>query len=74
MAYGKKYFVEYKSSNNLDYYCEIWVEGQTAAAIQIEIGEGGPVIEYDTDKNDRFSPIISSSCRFPFLVKNFLFA
>jgi hypothetical protein len=74
MAFGKKYFSEYKSGNNLEYYCEIWVEGQTAAAVQIEIGEGGPIIEYDTDKNDRFSPIISSSCKFPFLVKNFLFA
>ena len=71
MAFGKKYFCEYKSSNNLDYYVEIWVEGQILPAVEIEIGASGPIIEYDTEKIDRFSPIISSSCRFPFVVTDF---
>ncbi len=36
------------------------------------MGAGGPVIEYETDQEDRFSPIISSSCKIPYLVENFL--
>ena len=72
MAFGKKYFSSYKSNNNLDYYLEIFLEDYTGSALELVMGAGGPVIEYETDQEDRFSPIISSSCKIPYLVENFL--
>jgi hypothetical protein len=72
MAFGKKYFSSYKSNNNLDYYLEIFLEDFTGSALELVMGAGGPVIEYETDQEDRFSPIISSSCKIPYLVENFL--
>ena len=65
-----KYFSSYKSNNNLDYYLEIWVDGFDSSATEISIGAGGPVISYETDQEDRFSPILSSQCELPFVVKN----
>ena len=72
MAFGKKYFSSYKSNNNLDYYLEIFLEDYTGSALELVMGAGGPVIEYESDQEDRFSPIISSSCKIPYLVENFL--
>ena len=70
MAFGKKYFSSYKSNNNLDYYLELWVENFDSSATEISVGAGGPVISYETDQEDRFSPILSSQCVLPFVVKN----
>ena len=70
MAFGKKYYSSYKSNNNLDYYLEIWVNGWVKPEVEMTMGEGGPVIEYETDQEDRFSPILSSSCKIPFLVQD----
>jgi hypothetical protein len=69
MAFAKQYFSSYKSNNNLDYYLEIWVDGYTGGnPTEIKLGAGGPVISYDTDQEDRFSPILSSQCNLPFMV------
>jgi len=70
MAFAKQYFSSYKSNNNLDYYLEIWVDGFDSSATEISVGAGGPVISYETDQEDRFSPIISSQCVLPFVVKD----
>ena len=70
MAFAKQYFSSYKSNNNLDYYLELWVENFDSSATEISIGAGGPVISYETDQEDRFSPILSSQCELPFVVKN----
>ena len=70
MAFAKQYFSSYKSNNNLDYYLEIWVDGFDSSATEISVGAGGPVISYETDQEDRFSPILSSQCELPFVVKN----
>ena len=70
MAYGKKYFTSYKSYNGWDYYLEIWVDGYSSSITEITLGEGGPVISYDTDKENRFSPINSSKLELPFMVTN----
>jgi hypothetical protein len=70
MAFAKQYFSSYKSNNDLDYYLEIWVDGYTGGnPSEISIGAGGPVITYETDQEDRFSPILSSQCVLPFMVK-----
>lgn len=70
MAFGKKYYSSYKSNNNLDYYLEIWLEGHTGGNTELVMGQGGPVIEYETEQEDRFSPILSSSCKIPYLVED----
>jgi hypothetical protein len=70
MAFGKKYFTSYKSYNGWDYYLEIWVDGYSSSSTEITLGEGGPVISYDTDKENRFSPINSSKLELPFMVTN----
>jgi hypothetical protein len=70
MAFGKKYFTSYKSYNGWDYYLEIWVNGYSSSSTEITLGEGGPVISYDTDKENRFSPINSSKLELPFMVTN----
>ena len=70
MAFGKKYFTSYKSYNGWDYYLEIWVDGYSSSSSEITLGEGGPVISYDTDKENRFSPINSSKLELPFMVTN----
>jgi len=72
MSFGKKYFSSYKSNNGLDYYLEIFVANFSGAATEIVLGKGGPVITYETDQEDRFSPILSSQCELPFLVQNTL--
>ena len=69
MALAKQYYSSYKSNNNIDYYCEIWVEDFSGNASEISLGQGGPLIKYDTDSEHRFSSIISSSLELPFLVK-----
>ena len=70
MAYGKRYYSSYKSNNNIDYYLEIFAKDFSALATEITLGEGGCVISYETEENDRFSPILSSNCSLPFLVEN----
>ena len=70
MAFAKQFFSSYKSNNNLDYYLEIWVDGFDSSATEISVGAGGPVISYETDQEDRFSPILSSQCELPFVVKD----
>ena len=69
MAFAKQYYSSYISNNGLDYYLEIWVDGYTGGnPSEISIGNGGPVISYDTDSEDRFSPIISSTLSLPMMI------
>jgi hypothetical protein len=70
MAFGKKYYSSYKSNNNIDYYLEIWLKDYDSTASEITIGAGGPIITYETEEDDRFSPILSSNCRLPLMVTN----
>ena len=71
MAFAKQYYSSYKSNNGLDYYLELWVDGYTGGSpSEISLGAGGPVISYETDQEDRFSPILSSQCVLLFIVKN----
>ena len=52
MALGKKYFIDYKSMANEDFTMEIWVEGSTVAATEINLGSSGPEIKYDDQYDD----------------------
>ena len=70
MAFAKQYYSSYKSNNNIDYYCELWVDGYTGGnPSEISLGGGGPVISYETEDENRFSGVLSSQCMLPFMVK-----
>lgn len=50
---------------------EIWVnDSATITASEVKLGTGGPIISYDTETEDRFSPIISSNCVVPLVIEN----
>ena len=70
MALGKKYFIDYKSMANEDFTMEIWVEGSTVAATEINLGSSGPEIQYETSNQEKFSYILASSLDIPFMVEN----
>ena len=70
MALGKKYFIDYKSMANEDFTMEIWVEGSTVAATEINLGSSGPEIKYETSNQEKFSYILASSLDIPFIVEN----
>ena len=72
MAFGKKYYSSYKSNNDIDYYLEIWLKDYDSTASEITIGAGGPIITYETEEDDRFSPILSSNCKLPLMVTDTL--
>ena len=70
MALGKKYYIDYKSSANEDFTLEIWVEGFTSSATEINLGGSGPEIQYETSNQEKFSYILASSLDIPFMVEN----
>jgi len=72
MAFQKQFKTSYLSYNGWDYYLEIWVNATagTITTSEIKLGTGGPIISYDTDNEDRFSPIISSNCVIPLVIES----
>ncbi len=70
MALGKKYYIDYKSMADEDFTLEIWVEGSTVAATEINLGGSGPEIQYETSNQEKFSYILASSLDIPFIVEN----
>ena len=72
MAFQKQFKTSYVSYNGWEYYLEIWVNttAGTITTSEIKLGTGGPVISYDTDNEDRFSPIISSNCVIPLVIES----
>ena len=72
MEFQKQFKSSYVSYNGWEYYLEIWVNttGGTITTSEIKLGTGGPVISYDTDNEDRFSPIISSNCVIPLVIES----
>ena len=73
MALEKAFKGSYQSLNITDYYFEIWVENWSSISgtvFDIKAGQGGPVICYDSDSDDRFNPILSSTCKIPLVIEN----
>ena len=68
MAFGKIFYTSYKSYNGWEYYMEFFVRDYTGAPSEISLGQGGPVISYDTDTEDRDNPILASQMEIPFIV------
>ena len=72
MAFQKQFKTSYYSYNGWEYYMEIWVNttAGTITTSEVKLGTGGPIISYDTDNEDRFSPIISSNCVIPLVIES----
>ena len=73
MALQKAFKGSYQSLNKTDYYFEIWVENWSSISgtvFDIKAGQGGPIICYDSDSDDRFNPILSSTCKIPLVIEN----
>lgn len=72
MALNKAFYGSYQSYNLTDYYFEIWIEDfdstHGGSTFELKVGEGGPVITYDTDSEDRYNPILSSTLTMPLVI------
>ena len=72
MALNKAFYGSYQSYNLTDYYFEIWIEDfastHGSSTFELKVGEGGPVINYDTDSEDRYNPILSSTLKMPLVI------
>ena len=72
MALNKAFYGSYQSYNLTDYYFEIWIEDfastHGSSTFELKVGEGGPVINYDTDSEDRYNPILSSTLTMPLVI------
>ena len=61
------------SYNSWSYFIQIWDRNYTGSTIsEITLGQGGPQINWDSDNDDRFSTIMSSSCEIPLMVEGTL--
>ena len=61
------------SYNSWSYFIQIWDRNYTGSTItEITLGQGGPQINWDSDNDDRFSTIMSSSCEIPIMVEGTL--
>ena len=61
------------SYNSWSYFVQIWDRNYTGSTItEITLGQGGPQINWDSDNDDRFSTIMSSSCEIPIMVEGTL--
>ena len=67
-----RYESTFISNNGWTYYMAIWDNNFSGTKSEISIGTGGPVISYDSDSDDRFSPILSSKCKVPIIIDNTL--
>jgi len=58
------------SYNGEDFRVEIWDKNWGGAGSGFKMGASGPVISYDTDGDKKFSKIITSKFKFPFVVED----
>lgn len=70
MAYAKRFTGKCISYRGWTYIIEIFEKDYTGTSTEATFGSGGPVISYDSETTDRFTPIISSSCEIPIVVEN----
>ena len=69
MAFGKKFFADYKSYNGYTYHLEIWADGWAGQAqTEINLGDSYPRVSYDTSGSKKFTEIYSSKLSIPFIV------
>ncbi len=67
---GYRHTCKYQSYNGFEYVLEIWDANFSGTSTACLLGTGGPVIEYASDSDDRFSAILASTMRVPFVVRD----
>ncbi len=60
----------FQSNNGWTYYLTMWDNNYAGSISEITLGAGGPVISYDSDSDDRFSPILASNMKVPLIVED----
>ena len=65
-----KYESTFISENQWTYYLTIWDNNFTGTKSELKLGAGGPVMTWSSESDDRFSPILSSTCNVPIIIEN----
>ena len=68
MAYGKKFYANYKSSAGYDYYLEIWEKDWgSATSVKIDLGETACRVSFDGG-SQKFTQILGGKLSIAFIV------
>ena len=70
MAFGKRFHSVYYSSNGDEYTLDIYCDGYGASSTELTLGSTGCVINYESDGDEKFTPVIASSMDIPLIVSN----
>lgn len=70
MAATIRYSTTFRSYNDTTYRIEIWDKNWNGGSFDFEIGAGGPILSYDTDGDKKFTEIITSKLKVPFVVSD----
>ena len=60
------------SDNGMVYNVEIWDRNYNGGSTQITLGSGGPKMIWESESEDRFTEILSSTCEIPLVINNAL--
>jgi len=63
---------QFLSDNGLIYNVEIWDRNYTGSSTKITLGSGGPKMIWESESEDRFTEILSSTCEIPLVIDNAL--
>ena len=63
---------QFLSDNGLIYNIEIWDRNYTGSSTKITLGSGGPKMIWESESEDRFTEILSSTCEIPLVIDNAL--
>jgi hypothetical protein len=68
---GIRFQSTFFSYNEYSYFLQIWDRNYSGSTItEITLGKDGPQMSWDTQDDDRFSTIMSSTCKIPILVES----
>ena len=70
MAFGKRFHSVYYSSNGDEYTLDIYCDGFGGSSTELTLGSTGCVINYESDGDKKFTPVIASSMEIPIIVSN----
>ena len=70
MAFGKRFHSTYYSSNEDEYTLDIYCDGFGGSSTAMTLGSTGCVINYESDGDEKFTPVMASSMSIPIIVEN----
>ena len=69
MAYGKRYYADYKSLNGYSYHLELWQDGWTGGEFEMALGDSFPRLSYDASASKKFTELYSGKLSIPWIVE-----